>query len=400
MILKRIQTSENFVNYLVDKINYQVFLCYKIIKQTTAQKFFKNPGSILVFSFTIFNLIGFSIFTFYFIKNIQNQILKLMPKDIIDETPKIKTNNSPPKKVIKKKIIIRKPKNINIQKSNDAINLEEDNSERKNIENKSDINIIKVNNKNKEDNISENSEIIFTYSYENYNNDNEIDSDNYNDLPFTQALRLDKRNIFIIYLSILKMKIEIISIIFYPEEYTHRSLTLSIFLFNCLFSYFMNALLYSDEVVSQKYHNNGQLDLLTSIFLSFASNIISSIFVWLIKILCVYNIYLILMVKEIKDKDDYQLLLERFIKWAKIKTFFYYIFNLIISIAIIYYLYIFCELYKKSQLSLFINYIVGISESLIFSFGISIVIFVLRIIGLKFKIKKIYRISVYLNNKF
>ena len=130
------QTSENFVNYLVDKINYQVFLCYKTIKQATVKTFFKNPGAILVFSFTIFNLIGFSIFTFYFIKNIKKQILKLMPKDIIDETPKIKTNNSPPKKVIKKKIIIRKPKNINIPKSNDAIIQEEDNSERKNIENK------------------------------------------------------------------------------------------------------------------------------------------------------------------------------------------------------------------------------------------------------------------------
>ena len=80
------------------------------------------------------------------------------------------------------------------------------------------------------------------------------------------------------------MKIEIISIIFYPEEYTHRSLTLSIFLFNCLFSYFMNALLYSDEVVSKKYHNNGQLDLITSLFLSLVSNIISIILIWIIKI--------------------------------------------------------------------------------------------------------------------
>ena len=106
------------------------------------------------------------------------------------------------------------------------------------------------------------------------------------------------------------------------------------------------------------------------------------------------------MVKEIKDKDDYILLLKRFIKWAKIKTFFYYIFNLIISLAIIYYLYIFCELYQKSQLSLFINYLIGIFESVIFSFGISIIILVLRFTGLKYKIKNIYRISVYLNNKF
>ena len=132
------------------------------------------------------------------------------------------------------------------------------------------------------------------------------------------------------------MKIEIISIIFYPEEYTHRSLTLSIFLFNCFFSYFMNALLYSDEVVSQKYHNNGQLDLITSIFLSLVSNIISSIFIWIIKSLCIYNELLTLMVKDIKNKGNFQLFFQRLFKLIKIKTFFYYLFSIIISVGIIY----------------------------------------------------------------
>ena len=196
------------------------------------------------------------------------------------------------------------------------------------------------------------------------------------------------------------MKIEIISILFYPEEYTHRSLTLSMFLFDCLFSYFMNALLYSDEVVSQKYHNNGKLDFITSVFLSLASNIISSIFLWIIKILCTYNGYLILMVKEIKNKDEFQLVFKRILKIVKIKTFLYHLFSFIISVGISNYLYIFCEIYKKSQISLFINYVIGIFESLILSFGISIIISIFRFSGLKCKIKNIYRTSVYLNNKF
>ena len=172
------------------------------------------------------------------------------------------------------------------------------------------------------------------------------------------------------------------------------------YLLDYLFSYFMNALLYSDDVVSQKYHNNGQLDMITSIFLSLASNIISSIIIWLIKILCKYNEYLILLVREIKNKDDFQILFQKFLKLVKIKAFFYYLISLIISAGIIYYLYIFCEIYKKSQISLFINYIIGISESLILSFGISLIICVFRFSGLNYKIKNIYRTSVYLNNKF
>ena len=64
------------------------------------------------------------------------------------------------------------------------------------------------------------------------------------------------------------MKFEITSLIS-PEEYTHRSLILSIYLLNFLFNYFVNALLYNDEIISQKYHNNGKLSLTFFIYPKF-----------------------------------------------------------------------------------------------------------------------------------
>ena len=414
------QTNDNFINYLLDNINYQIFDCPKIIKQATIKKIINNIGFILGFIFIFFNLISFFIFNCYFIKKIQNQILELIHKEkknVKDiKKSKIKSKaktknkrkNFPPKKKVEKNTNNKNRKNrkniksktISIKKVYKKNIIKKNKSKRKKYKNKTEIkcfdNLIKGNSTNRQ--VA--SYFNLTDLYLNYNNDNEVDSENYNDLPYTQALRLDKRNIFIIYFSILKMKIEIISIIFYPEEYTHRSLTLSIFLFNCFFSYFMNALLYSDEVVSQKYHNNGQLDLITSIFLSLVSNIISSIFIWIIKVLSIYNEYLILMIKDIKNKADFQLIFQRLFKLIKIKTSFYYLLSNVISLGIIYYLYIFCEIYKKSQISLFINYIIGIFESLILSFGISLIICVLRFSGLKCKIKYLYRTSVYINNKF
>ena len=96
------------------------------------------------------------------------------------------------------------------------------------------------------------------------------------------------------------MKINIISIIFFPEEFTHKSLTLSIYSLEFLFSFFMNALLYTDNIASERYHNNGKLDLFTSIFLSIISNIISSIIMYLIKQLVSYSEYFSRMVTEIK----------------------------------------------------------------------------------------------------
>ena len=74
----------------------------------------------------------------------------------------------------------------------------------------------------------------------------------------------------------------------------------------------------------------------------------------------------------------------------------YFIFSFILSIIITYYLFIFNLIYKKSQISLLTNYISGLIESLIFCILLSLIICILRFIGLKYKLKLVYRISVYL----
>ena len=111
------QTNDNFINYLLDKINYQVFDCPKIVKKATFSKLINNIGFILGFSFIYLYLISFFIFNCYFIKKIQKQILEIMPKDIKDakteikrnkKKTKTKTKNFPPKKKSKKNKSIKK----------------------------------------------------------------------------------------------------------------------------------------------------------------------------------------------------------------------------------------------------------------------------------------------------
>ena len=104
---------------------------------------------------------------------------------------------------------------------------------------------------------------IFTTIKEDNNNENKIEEKDFNSLPYSRALEIDKRNIFLIYLSFLKLKINIIQLLFYPEEFTHLSLTLSIYFLDFLFGFFMNAFLYTDDFISEKYHNNDTLNLYT-----------------------------------------------------------------------------------------------------------------------------------------
>ena len=213
-------------------------------------------------------------------------------------------------------------------------------------------------------------------------------------------MKLDNRNIFSIFISIFKKKIDIISIIFYPEEFSHYSLTLANFSFEFLFNYFMNALLYSDDVVSQKYHNNGQLEFITSLTLSLLSNIISSIFSWIIEKLSFYTEYLTFLNKDIQIKNLYITIFRKLYGFIKFKIICFYIIIFISSIFMTYYLFLFCYIYQKSQVSLLTNYFLGTLETLLKSLGVSIIVCILRFTGLKFKLKNIYRTSMYLDGKF
>ena len=161
----------------------------------------------------------------------------------------------------------------------------------------------------------------------------------------------------------------------------------------------MNALLYTDDVVSEKYHNNGQLDFFTTLFLSLSSNIISSIIMFFIQKLTSYGEYLTRMVRDTRKVYEYILTFKKLYFVLKIKIFFFFIISFILSVFFTLYLVIFCQIYNKSQKSLIVNYIMGFIESLAYSVGVSLIICILRFLGLKLKSINIYRTSVYLDEK-
>ena len=184
------------------------------------------------------------------------------------------------------------------------------------------------------------------------------------------------------------------------KYFSNYSIDLSIYMFHLLFNFFMNALLYTDDVVSKKYHNNGTLDYWTSIILSLISNIISSFGIWIIKKLTSYSNYLSLIAKEMDNKNLYLITFQKLYNLIILKILLFYCLSFFLSSCFVYYLTIFCIIYNKSQISLLVNYIIGEVESFLKSVLMSIIISLLRFFGLKFKLKQIYRISVYLDDKF
>ena len=226
------------------------------------------------------------------------------------------------------------------------------------------------------------------------NNEEKIDM---NELPYSIAIKQDKRNAFIIFISIIIKKIDLINLFIGDEKI--KILLFSQYILSLLINFFFNTLLYSDEIVSKKYHNNGELDFLVTLVLSLLSNIITSI---------VY--YFLNHSKGIEEKLEqlfemriqrYQLEnLNLFFKNLKKKFLFFFLEEIILIGCCFYYIVIFWIIYNYSRISLLINYISSLLEGLITSVVISIIIVITRKIGLLFFNRYIYNTSKYINDKF
>ncbi len=72
----------------------------------------------------------------------------------------------------------------------------------------------------------------------------------------------------------------------------------------------------------------------------------------------------------------------------------------IINLGMCYYLMIFCTVYHNTQGSIMVNYIVGISESMLISLDLAIFTSLIRYLSLKYKWKSIYYTSEYFFENF
>jgi hypothetical protein len=106
------------------------------------------------------------------------------------------------------------------------------------------------------------------------------------------------------------------------------------------------------------------------------------------------------MVKDVNKGISFILSFEKVFKYLNAKIIIYYIISYILCLGITYYLFIFCYIYKKSQISLLTNYFFGVVETLIKSFAVSLIVCIFRFIGLKCQRKRLYRTSIYFDDYF
>ena len=431
--------EDNFFTYIVDMINYKIFSCYKLAYKM--KNYFYNFGFYYAFGINFLNIILLFIYHNIGRKKIKIDFLRHEPnvkkrKEIEEKfstkllATNIKDNKDSqfPKIVIKKfkrkkkKIKTHTNKNYDLLKSYSnpvkkkrIIENKRDEHRRKNeiskrIFEKKKLKLINKNNQSEvyfessKDKVFKDKEIFEKIKYRNYNlaisknveNEAKID---YNELSYYEALQRDNRSFLQIFFSVFNLKLEIIQLSFYSKEFSHKSLTLPLYLFNLLLDLTINALLFSDDIISQKYYNNGKLKILTSNLLSIFSIIISNIILYFARVLINnYEIFNII-VREIKNKNDYYRVFIKISCILRLKIAVFFLLVIIIEMVSMYYLFIFCAIYKKLQKNLFINYIIGSCWQLGYTIAICFMIALLRKIGLNKKVKRIFIISRYIDDK-
>ena len=218
-----------------------------------------------------------------------------------------------------------------------------------------------------------------------------------NKVPFTQAVREDKRNCCSVFCSLLFDKVEFLHL-FVKNDY-FRTMLICQFLVSLVLDFFFNSFFYSDDVVSRKYHNNGNLDFVITLALSLVSTIFTAIIMHYLERTIIFEEWL-KQIQEIKREYKYLYALNKFLKYLKIQVTIFFIIEILIVLWGYYYICIFFIIYSQSRKSLLINFITSLIEGLIKSLIVIVAIVITRRVGLICKSKNIYNTSKYIDENF
>ena len=262
---------------------------------------------IILFSLSISSIIAFIFYD-------KNKILEL----IEGKKDKILTNNN--------KVIIQINQNpiINIINNNIKIKKKKKHKNKLIKENQKNSNSITKLNKTK---VTSNNKKLKIKKY----NDYEL-----NNLEYQEALKNDKRNFSLLYISLVKTKHLLIFSFFQFNDYNSKTIKIYLFFFTFATNLIVSAMFYSDSTMHKIYIDDGLFDLTYQLPQMFYSLIISTILKSLLNLLGLYEQDIAEFKQFRKSQKDKEKLLSK----INIKIILFFIINYIILFS--FWLYLGC----------------------------------------------------------
>ena len=216
-------------------------------------------------------------------------------------------------------------------------------------------------------------------------NDEEIQ-----DMEYEEAIFHDKRSYLRMYWSFL-LESQIILETFCTDNHL-KLFVIKLSFFICTFqiSFFLNALFYTDDYISDAYHNNGVLDFVSGLPKSIYSFIATLITTNLLKMLSNSKSELTRAIRRRKRYNNYLNIIN--IKMTKLrkKIIVYFILLFLLGIFFLYFVTAFCAVYKNSQKYWFYGCLESFGMDSLVSLIVCIFLSFLRYISIKNQIKYFY----------
>ena len=124
---------------------------------------------------------------------------------------------------------------------------------------------------------------------------------------------------------------------------------LSFFVCTFQISFFLNALFYTDEYISDAYHNDGVLDFFSGLPKAIYSFVAALITTNLLKMLSNSKRELTKTIKQKEKFNNFILIINRKLNKLRKKLFAYFILVFLLETFFLYYVTTFCAVYRNSQ---------------------------------------------------
>ena len=229
----------------------------------------------------------------------------------------------------------------------------------------------------------------------NHNHYNNLNDQELNMLEYEKAIKVDKRNYFQYYWSLLKKK-QILLFTFLPAK-DYNLITLKICLFLTSFCLYLtiNGFFFNDDTMHKIFEDNGAYNIIFQIPQILYSSIISSIINILLKHLSLSE-NSILSIKKEENIIKIKAISKEIKKCLTIKFIIFFILNYLLLFFFWYFISCFCAVYINTQIILIKDTWISFGLSMLYPFGLNLLPGLFRIPALRAKKKDkklLYKIS-------
>ena len=214
--------------------------------------------------------------------------------------------------------------------------------------------------------------------------------DNLQNMDYEQAIVYDKRALIKMYWAFLVDTQIILETFCTENNLTLFVIKLSYFIFTLQISFFLNAFFYTDEYISNAYHNNGVLDFFTGLPKSIYSFLATMIITNILSILSNSKNELILLIRKKRENKNYLHFINIKLKKLRNKLIVYFILVFILGLLFLYYVTAFCSVYYYSQKYWFIGCLESFGMDFLNAIFICIFLALFRYLSIKKHIKCFY----------